>query len=223
MSEVVKHETKDEVVYSFIPDKKYSIVEIFSSIQGEGCLMGTPATFIRLSGCNLSCPWCDTKVSWKDNGNEMSVAEIVAKVDKTFVVITGGEPLIHDLEPLLKGLQEKGSYVAIETNGTIEIPEEINKMLFWVACAPKPQSEYVLKTFPNELKFVMYPEVEEEVINAIKKLNLGERIAARVAIWLQPEGSNWEKNIKFCYEVAMKYPELNLRVGLQLHKVVDVR
>lgn len=100
------------------------INEIFYSIQGEGPQLGTPSWFIRLSGCNLDCPWCDSK--YAKDGTKMSITDIINAVSKNDcknVVVTGGEPLIQDILPLLKRLQPFN--VSVETNGTIFKPEII--------------------------------------------------------------------------------------------------
>ncbi|RBP40538.1 7-carboxy-7-deazaguanine synthase [Roseimicrobium gellanilyticum] len=100
------------------------ISEMFFSVQGEGRLAGVPSVFIRTSGCNLRCHWCDTPyASWNPEGEEMSVAEILAEVEKhptRFVVVTGGEPMIAKGMPeLLKALKDAGKHITIETAGTI--------------------------------------------------------------------------------------------------------
>lgn len=105
------------------------IAEIFYSIQGEGELTGVPSVFIRTSGCNLRCAWCDTPyASWKPEGDEMSISQIVDEVDKyptRFVVLTGGEPMIaKDIHNLARKLNEMGKHVTIETAATIP-PEGI--------------------------------------------------------------------------------------------------
>ena len=100
------------------------IAEIFHSIQGEGLLAGVPSVFVRTSGCNLRCHWCDTPyASWKPEGPEMSVAEILRKVsdwDCRHVVLTGGEPMIApDLPALAAGLRQAGKHITIETAATV--------------------------------------------------------------------------------------------------------
>lgn len=100
------------------------ISETFYSVQGEGSLVGVPSVFVRTSGCNLRCTWCDTPyASWKPEGTEMSVAEIVAVVQREptrFVVVTGGEPMVAKGMPeLLAQLREAGKHITIETAGTI--------------------------------------------------------------------------------------------------------
>jgi 7-carboxy-7-deazaguanine synthase len=100
------------------------IAEIFHSIQGEGLLAGVPSVFIRTSGCNLRCDWCDTPyASWKPEGPEMSVSEILKKISVwncNHVVLTGGEPMIApDLTELADALKKQGKHITIETAGTI--------------------------------------------------------------------------------------------------------
>jgi len=100
------------------------IAEIFRSIQGEGLLTGVPSVFIRTSGCNLRCDWCDTPyASWKPEGPEISVQEILKRIsewDCNHVVLTGGEPMIApDLPELAEALKNQGKHITIETAGTI--------------------------------------------------------------------------------------------------------
>lgn len=103
------------------------VAEIFSSIQGEGRLAGIPSVFIRASGCNLRCVWCDTPyTSWKPEGKELGVETVLREAKKyscRHVVITGGEPfLARDLPALADGLRADGFHVTIETAATIYVP-----------------------------------------------------------------------------------------------------
>jgi 7-carboxy-7-deazaguanine synthase len=100
------------------------IAEIFHSIQGEGILSGVPSTFIRTSGCNLRCSWCDTPyTSWQPEGEQMSVESILAEVDRgalRHVVVTGGEPMIAPgIAELCQQLRNRGLHITIETAGTV--------------------------------------------------------------------------------------------------------
>lgn len=100
------------------------IAEIFYSIQGEGSLIGVPSVFVRTSGCNLRCSWCDTPyTSWQPEGDERSIDEIlecVAAHPARHVVITGGEPLIApEIAPLTSRLRARGLHITIETAGTV--------------------------------------------------------------------------------------------------------
>lgn len=103
---------------------KLRIAEIFHSVQGEGIWAGVPSTFVRVSGCNLRCIWCDTPyASWKPEGPTMDVSEIVEQVvaaNLDHVVLTGGEPMLFDpIEELARVLKDEGKTITIETAGTI--------------------------------------------------------------------------------------------------------
>ena len=123
--------------------------EIFYSVQGEGVNVGKPAVFLRLSLCNLSCTWCDTKYTWdwkrydpKEQIMEMSPEEIEREIlgyNCRYMVVTGGEPMIQNrqLIPLLKRLKNKGFCIEIETNGTtVPAPELVNLIDHW-SVSPK--------------------------------------------------------------------------------------
>ena len=109
------------------------IAEIFESLQGEGRLTGTPSVFIRASGCNLRCIFCDTRyASWEPTGDEYSIDAILQRVHEYkshHVVITGGEPMIFDdLVPLCDGLHQMGRHITIETAGTVDQPVRCDLM-----------------------------------------------------------------------------------------------
>lgn len=103
------------------------LAELFYSIQGEGKLAGVPSVFVRASGCNLRCTWCDTPyASWNPEGEEISVQEIVARVREfaaRHVVLTGGEPMIMpDIAPLCEALKHEQCHITMETAGTVFTP-----------------------------------------------------------------------------------------------------
>ena len=109
------------------------INEIFYSLQGEGYHSGTPAVFVRFSGCNLRCPFCDTR---HEDGVEMSeeaVVEAVMAYPARLVVMTGGEPALQLTESLVDALHAAGKTVAVETNGTRPLPPNVD----WVTLSPK--------------------------------------------------------------------------------------
>lgn len=190
----------------------YPIAEIFTSIQGEGTFQGHPANFIRLVGCNLNCPWCDTKNIQKITPmTEMLTSkQIVSRIDARIplTVITGGEPTLHNLKELSEELHSLGAIVAIETNGTRAIPEAWN--IDWITCSPKPP-DYSIKCKPNELKYVVDDTFDPRVI---------QRIVPPSRIYLQVE-SQKQESAKKAIEIAMRDP--SLRVGIQLHKYLEVR
>src|SRR5437868_11581437 len=110
-----------------------NIAEIFYSVQGEGTLVGVPSVFVRTSGCNLRCVWCDTPyTSWKPEGLKMSIADICARVEAfraRHVVVTGGEPMMFEqVVPLTEGLRNLGLHITIETAGTVFHPVQCDLM-----------------------------------------------------------------------------------------------
>jgi 7-cyano-7-deazaguanosine (preQ0) biosynthesis protein QueE len=197
---------------------KLPVSEIFFSIQGEGVNIGKPSIFIRLYFCNLSCVWCDSKYTWENQNKAkegidyflMDIQEIlnyINKFDCNRVVITGGEPLLHQekLKNLLKELKNKGYYIEIETNGTIKPKEEIIKLVDLFNVSPKLSNSKVdyklrirnevLKVFSeinnSIFKFVICDVKDlDEVDELVKKLNIKKE-----KVYLMPEGTD-EKTIK---------------------------
>src|SRR3954467_9889129 len=109
------------------------IAELFYSIQGEGGLVGVPSVFIRTSGCNLRCSWCDTPyTSWQPEGTDLELDQILDEVaahPARHVVVTGGEPMIApDIIPLTARLRERGMHITIETAGTVFMPVSCDLM-----------------------------------------------------------------------------------------------
>ncbi|SDF78565.1 7-carboxy-7-deazaguanine synthase QueE [Sporolituus thermophilus] len=190
----------------------YPVIEIFESIQGEGTHMGMPAAFIRLAGCNLRCKWCDTANAFDlKNATYLAPSHIVAKIKQKLVVITGGEPTLHDLKPLVAALHERGKYVAVETNGTNPIPEEWG--IDWITASPKPGSGYLLACQADELKYVVDDEFTLDCV-AYDAVPPGR-------IFLQVESGRKESAQK-AFALVMKNPERGLRLGIQLHKILGV-
>ena len=187
------------------------INEIFCSIQGEGYHTGVPAVFIRTSGCNLRCAFCDTL---HDEGWEMSIAEIVVAPSAfrpRHAVITGGEPSLQgELPQLVDALHEVGFYVQIETNGTRPLPASID----WVTCSPKVLAQTVV-TQPNELKVVYQGQDMQPYEQGF-----------RPQVWsLQPcDTGNRERNAELL-EATIRYvtDHPQWRLSLQTHKLIGVR
>lgn len=198
----------------------YPVMEIFTSIQGEGSMLGMPVTFIRMAGCNLACPWCDTKESWKKDAKRISIMEIVDQCAMAIVVITGGEPCLQNLVPLIEALHLKEKFVCIETNGTLPTPEGVD----WVVCSPKP-AEYEINAqcWFNELKYVVDDNFDADTcIPEDCKKTCG-------TVWLQPcdygEGeenkAKTRASMQKCIDLTLK--KGYLRTGIQLHKILDVK
>lgn len=195
--------------------KKIKVNEIFYSLQGEGRHTGCPAVFVRLSGCNLRCAFCDTEHS---TGVMMSTEEIIAEVSKypaSLVVLTGGEPSLFIDEAFIKALHEAGKTVAIETNGTHPLPSGID----WVTCSPKDQFD---ATSPLLLSEADEVKVVFDGIHAVDRyLSL---IQAR-HYYLQPcdtgdETQNRDITSR-CVRHCLQHPEWNL--SLQTHKILNIQ
>ncbi len=180
--------------------------------------MGMPVTFVRFAGCNLKCSFCDTKESWNTfSARDLSPEEIVGMI-KEFsskrVVITGGEPCIQpDIGQFIDCLHENGFTVDMETNASQPTPAAD-----WIVASPKPDADYRInpKCMANELKFVVTDDFNPS--RAIPE-DVRQKYAGR--IWLQPDGYNMEKMWQKAYDLAMA--DSRLRVGLQLHKIMDVK
>ncbi len=192
------------------PGATYEVTEIFTSIQGEGMRIGMPSTFVRLSRCNLACAFCDTTYSWKAGEmvepTVMTPEQILAEVHAPDVVLTGGEPMLQQLSPLLELLE--GSFVTVETNGTMFRPDP--RVGLW-SVSPKLGSsgqkpnkrvlrEYVAQVSDRlQLKFVVGGR---EDVSAVKDL-LGELPGATaVPIVLQPVGIPGESRDAYCEKLA---------------------
>ena len=188
--------------------------EIFYSLQGEGYYSGTAATFIRLSGCNLKCPFCDTK---HDNGVQMSEDEIIEIVQVNpadLVVITGGEPTLQLTSTLIDKLHSIKKYVAIETNGTRPILQNVD----WITVSPK--QEFVGK---SGLVNIHNANEVKVVYDGIHKISCFDIIADYY--YIQPcDTGNQKTNrdiVKQCVEFIKKNPKWKL--SLQTQKILNVQ
>lgn len=137
------------------------ISEIYKSTQGEGLLTGMPSVFVRASGCNLRCWYCDTPfASWTPEGRDLGVDEIIAQIDEwecEHVVVTGGEPMLYsELIPLCQQLRERGQHVTIETAGTLYLPVECDLMSIspkFASSAPPREENHRWHHRHNEARF----------------------------------------------------------------------
>lgn len=199
------------------------INNIFWSLQGEGLRSGTPAIFIRLSGCSLQCPYCDTSDAWS-TGRKMSGAEIAAAVaelknyaPQSRLVITGGEPLEQDLGELVGLFREKKYFMAVETNGLHfqDLPFD------WWTVSPKDVAAYrvhpQLLTRVAEIKLLVTAALTLDVLMAIR-----QKTSAPVI--LQPEhgrAGKYRHAFDF-FQASQRRGIANIRLGAQLHKIYRV-
>jgi len=193
-------------------------MEHFYTLQGEGYHQGKAAYFIRLGGCDVGCVWCDVKESWDANAHEkIELLDLVSKVKNStpngLVVITGGEPLMHNLDRLTSLLQEAGYQTNIETSGSHPLSGKWD----WICLSPKKFKEPLLEIMPlaNELKIVVFNKSDFE---------WAEKYAGMVndscKLYLQPE---WDKSsliTPLIVDYIKKNPQWEL--SLQLHKYIDV-
>jgi len=199
------------------------VSEIFASIQGEGRHVGKPQVFIRMSGCNLRCRWCDTKYAWT-GGREMSVSEVVAEVKRhrlKSVCITGGEPMVQkgELRKLVDKLKRAGYEIVLETNGTL-YDRGIFSKVDCVSMDMKPPSsgersdERLLSKLKrkDQVKVVVHDRPDYEYSKDIAS-------KSKTDVILQPEGGT---NLKWLAERVIA-DGLKVRVIPQLHKIGGLR
>jgi len=206
----------------------YAVKEIFHTLQGEGANAGRAAVFCRFSGCNLwagreetraaaVCRFCDTDfigVDGPGGGRFASAGDLAAAcaaalggADRGLIVLTGGEPMLQVDAPLIAALHDAGFEIAIETNGTIPVPREID----WICVSPKAFAPLVQKT-GDELKLV-YPQ-EELKPEDVASLAFPRR-------FLQPmDGPDRARNTNAAVAYCMAHPEW--RLSLQTHKMIGI-
>lgn len=194
------------------------VVEEFYSVQGEGLNSGMAAYFIRLGGCDVKCPFCDSKNSWSTSGLSLSsVEEIARRASQTpscNVVITGGEPLMHNLEPLCAELERYCLSVWLETSGSHPITGNFD----WICVSPKknkPPLDEVLD-LANELKVVI--SCEDDLIMAEQ---YAQKVPAECALLLQAEWDSRDVASKLIFDYVLKHPMW--KISIQTHKILNVR
>lgn len=178
------------------------INEIFYSLQGEGFYTGTAAIFIRFSGCNLKCNFCDTL---HESGEFLSDEEILQKIsffESKHIVLTGGEPSLWIDEEFVGKLKATGYYVQIETNGTHPIPQNVD----WITCSPKDAPLAINKA--NELKVVF---TSQSFVEKFTNFNSQHR-------FLQPLSCG---NTAEVVDYILKHPQW--RMSLQTHKLINIQ
>lgn len=193
-------------------------MEQFYTLQGEGVYTGCPAYFIRLAGCDVGCVWCDVKESW--NASDHPRKHIEELVDEVFesganrVIITGGEPLMHNLDELTKRLREKGIKTHLETSGTHPLTGEWDWITFSPKKFKKPTDEIFQKA--NELKVIVFHPSDIQWA-----MDLSQQVSSHCQNLLQPE---WERQDDVL-PIIMAHLTQNptWRLSLQTHKFIGVR
>ena len=193
------------------------LMEAFYSLQGEGFYKGTAAYFIRLGGCDVGCHWCDVKESWAAEAHPLVPVDTIvtdALAHSKTMIITGGEPLMWNLDLLTEKLRAAGARTHIETSGA----HPLSGTFDWICLSPKkikrPVGDVLQKA--NELKMVIYNNND---------FLFAEEMAAQVSpdclLYLQPEWSKRNKVIPQIVDYVMAHPRW--KASLQMHKYLDIR
>jgi hypothetical protein len=200
-------------------------MEHFYTLQGEGFYQGSAAYFVRLGGCDVGCVWCDVKDSWDATKHPvMKVSEILQAIhDQTIeakqsnreiiVVITGGEPLMHSLEPLTTALKEAGYRTHLETSGAHPLSGHWD----WICLSPKKFKVPLAEVLPHaqELKMIVFNKSDFE---------WAEQYAAQVnedcQLYLQPEWDKQSQVAPLIVDYIQQYPQWKL--SLQIHKYIHI-
>jgi len=193
------------------------VMEHFYTLQGEGFHQGKAAYFIRLGGCDVGCVWCDVKESWDANKHpKLEVGSLRLEVGKTpaeIVVITGGEPLMYNLDELTKELQSAGLKTHIETSGAYPLSGSWD----WICLSPKkfkaPLPEIL--SHANELKVIIFNKSDFEWAEKHAAL-----VSRHCKLYLQPEWSKASQVTPLIIDYIKSHPQWEL--SLQIHKYINV-
>jgi len=192
------------------------LMEAFYTLQGEGYHKGSAAYFIRIGGCDVGCHWCDVKESWDANLHPPTPIEHIVNQAKQYsdtVVVTGGEPLMWNMDPLCKALHGQGMQVHIETSGAYALTGTWD----WFCLSPKKNKRPLQAAYDyaDELKVIIYNKDD---------FKFAEEQAARVApnckLFLQPEWSRREKVMPLIVDYVLANPKW--KASLQTHKYLNI-
>jgi len=192
-------------------------MEMFYSLQGEGYHQGKAAFFIRLAGCDVGCVWCDVKDSWDASKHpQLSIDEIVNAAlahPSKIAIVTGGEPLLHKLDPLTTALKTAGFQTHIETSGSSPLSGQWD----WICLSPKkfkfPLEESVAAA--SELKVVVFNKSDIEWAESFEK-----RVSPNCKLYLQPEWDKADTMTPLAIDYIKAHPHWEL--SAQLHKYIQV-
>ena len=202
-------------------DRRLPVMEAFYTIQGEGFFQGRAAYFIRLAGCDVGCVWCDVKESWDASKHPMkSIEEIIAKANQDspvsenrLAVVTGGEPLLHNLDELTSELKKNGFQTNIETSGS----SPISGYWDWICLSPKkfkaPLTEVI--DIANELKVVVFNKSDFDWAETY-----ASQVPSNCKLYLQPEWDRAQQVTPLIIDYIKQNPKWEL--SLQIHKYIHV-
>jgi 7-carboxy-7-deazaguanine synthase len=193
------------------------VMEAFYTLQGEGFHQGKAAYFIRLAGCDVGCFWCDVKESWDASKHPLhsieSILEEARKFPARLAVITGGEPLMHDLNELTTALQQSGFQTNIETSGSYPLSGKWN----WICVSPKKFKQPLpeILAAANELKVIVYNKSDFRWAE-----QNGAKVSSNCKLYLQPEWSKSDEVTPLIVDYIKSNPKWEL--SLQIHKYINV-
>lgn len=197
---------------------EYPVMEHFLTIQGEGVHTGKAAYFIRTAGCDVNCWWCDVQESWDEEKHPpVTVGTLVDAARESgapIAVITGGEPLLHDLDPLTRALREAGLRTHLETSGSSPMSGDFD----WVTLSPKRFKKPLEEAYAcaDELKVVVLTNKDLAWAEAC-----ADRCPDTTRLLLQPEWSRSEEAVPLIFDYVKQHPEWE--ISLQTHKFMGVR
>lgn len=246
-AKMLNNQTPEKIATWQLGDHKIDLHSVFKTIQGEGPFAGTPCVFVRLAGCNLQCPKCDTEYT-KGDRKAFSYGTILDKVARLqkggLIVVTGGEPFRQpNLFELLHKFVDAGYYVQIETNGTLPIPEPANRIQKLVCLNPASRFGIYIVCSPktgNVHKSVQAHACAFKYVGGANDLSIQDGLPITaldhsakpilyrhkrndVMIYLQPLDEKDitlnDKNTQACVQSCIKY---GYTLQLQIHKIIDV-
>ena len=202
---------------TFNDGKNLPVMESFYTLQGEGFHSGRAAYFIRFSGCDVGCIWCDVKESWETQPEQVkSIDEIVNWVvtyPSKFVVLTGGEPAMYNLNELVEKLKENKMYVAIETSGVYPLNGSVDWYTFSPKKFKKPCDEAYEKA--NELKVIIYNKSDFKWA-----LEHQVKVNSNCLLYLQPEWSKLDEMTPLIVDFIKENPDW--KMSIQSHKYINI-
>ena len=209
-SEIINHKSQ-------ITNQELPLMEDFYTIQGEGFYQGSAAYFIRLAGCDVGCVWCDVKESWDENIHpRVSTTGIVTKAKESgckIVVVTGGEPLMHDLSELTSELKQSGLHTHIETSGAYPITGAWD----WICFSPKKfkAPHPTVAVLANELKVIVFNRSD-----FFWAEDFASKVSPGCHLFLQPEWSKEKEMLPLIIEYVKANPKW--KISLQVHKYMNI-
>ena len=207
---------KPEIKKLVAAGKMLPLMEAFYTIQGEGYHKGAAAYFIRIGGCDVGCHWCDVKESWDATLHPPTAIENIANQASTYsdtIVVTGGEPLMWDMQPLTSLLKDKKLKTHIETSGAYMFSGDWD----WICLSPKKRKLPLgaIYSKADELKVIVYNKSDFEFAEA-----QAENVSKECILYLQPEWSASQKMIPLMVDYVMKHPKW--KISLQTHKYLNI-